>query len=112
MTHTVALLPLPRVAWDFIADAMEQAGYDNHLVTDDGHGGFTVMLDMAGIGLIPAGDASDRCINSGNLSDLLVQVGEDAFRAGHKAAQDGLDPDKGWDRYEVPDDIHELQAQL
>ena len=104
----------------FIADAMEHAGLGDYLVTEGPHGGLTVMLDMSGIGLIPAGDDSDQCINSGRLSDLMVGTSEEAFQAGFTAgmtfANDTSDEapnaSRAWDRYEPSEAIHELQNSL
>lgn len=121
-THTFSILPIPKAAWDYIAEAMEEAGYD-HMITEDGNGGITVMFDMHGIGVVPTGDR-DTFINSGRLSDLLVAVGEEAFRAGYEAAALEVEtrgransclPAKiasAWDRYEPSDDIQEMQVGL
>lgn len=115
MTYSVALLAIPRVAWDYIAEAMEQSGYDNHMITTDAYGNPTVALNMEGISLIPLKDASDMCINSGNLSDLTTGLGEEAFRAGYeyaKANPDSSGYSSGWDRYEPSDNIMDLQNSL
>lgn len=110
-THTVALLALPKAAWDFIASAMTESGYDNHFVTSDDDGAATVALDMQGIGLTPQGD-SDQFINSGRLSDLMVQSNEEAFYAGYRACRDGIPEGRAWDSYEPSEDIMELQNNL
>lgn len=115
MTYTSALLPIPRVAWDFIADAMEHSGYGDHMITTDMRGNPTVVLNMQGIGLIPAGDDSDQCINSGRLSDLMVGTGEEAFRAGYeyaKAYPESSGYSSGWDRYEPSNTLLDLQDAL
>lgn len=115
MSYSFALLPIPRAAWDFIADAMESSGYGDHMITTDIRGNPTVALNMHGIGLIPAGDQSDQFINAGNLSDLLVGAGEEAFRAGFeyaKAHPEKTNYQSGWDHYEVSDEIHELLDNL
>lgn len=110
MTDTFAYLPIPRAAWDYIADAMEQAGYGDHMITEiDGQ--LTVAVPLYGIAVVPAGD-HDTFVNSGRLSDLLVQAGEDAFYAGYKAAQEGVPMGRAWGGYEVPEDIMELQNNL
>ncbi len=112
-THTFSILPIPKAAWDYIAEAMEEAGYD-HMITEDGNGGITVMFDMHGIGVVPTGDR-DTFINSGRLSDLLVAVGEEAFRAGYEAAKVTGSPDNyynGWSDYTPSDDIQEMQVGL
>lgn len=109
-TYTVAVLPIPKAAWDYIADAVEDAGYDNHSPTEI-NGEVTVMIDMKGIAVVPLGDR-DSFHNAGRLSDLLVQAGENAFRAGHAAGQRGDFVDHAWDRYEVPEDIHDLMIGL
>lgn len=111
MTATVALLAVPKAAWDFIASAMTESGYDNHFVTSDDNGAATVALDMHGIALLPDGD-SDQFINSGHLSDLMVQSNEEAFYAGYRAHRDGIPLDRAWGDYEPSEDILELQNNL
>lgn len=110
MTDTFAYLPIPKAAWDYIADALEEAGYGGHLITEiDGR--LTVAVPLDGIAVVPMGDR-DTFVNSGRLSDLLVQVGEDAFYAGFRAAQSGFPMTTAWGEYDVPDDIMELQNNL
>lgn len=110
MTHTVAYLPVPPAAWDYIADALEEAGYHDHSITQI-DGKLTVTISLDGLAVYPEGDR-DMLVNSGRLSDLLVQAGEDAFYAGFNAAKEGVSMGEAWGCYEVPDDIMELQNQL
>jgi hypothetical protein len=118
MTHTTAYLPVPLSAWEYIAAALEQAGYPGHLITHF-EGKNTVAIPLDGIAIIPVGD-QDMFINSGRLSDLLVAAGEHAFRSGFEAGMafaldengNAGNSNKAWDAYEVPEDIHELVNQL
>jgi len=118
MTDTIAYLPIPPAAWEYIASALEEAGYPGHMITHiDGRN--TVAIPLDGLAIIPAGDR-DMFINSGRLSDLLVGVGEHAFRAGFtngmSFALDETDSvgnvNRAWDAYEVPEELIELQDQL
>lgn len=110
MTETFAYLSIPKAAWDFIADALEEAGYGDHMITEI-DGCLTVAVPLDGIAVVPMGD-QDTFVNSGRLSDLLVQAGEDAFYAGFRAAQSGGSMATAWGEYDVPDDIMELQNNL
>jgi hypothetical protein len=118
MTNTVAYLPVPLAAWEYIAVALEQAGYPGHMITHfDGKN--TVAIPLDGIAIVPVGD-QDMFANSGRVSDLLVGTGEHAFRSGFEAgmafALDETDNagniNKAWDDYEVPEDILELGTNL
>ena len=118
MTDTIAYLPIPLAAWEYIAAALEQAGYPGHLITHF-EGKNTVAIPLDGIAVVPVGD-HDLFVSSGRLADLLVQSGEHAFASGFKAGMDfALDEtdsvgnvSKAWDDYEVPEDILELGTKL
>lgn len=111
MTYTYALLAIPRVVWDHIAEAFSEAGYDGHHITTDADGRPTVAIDMQNIAVIPEGD-SDLCINSGRLSDLMVQSNEEAFRAGYEAAGGKGSYYEAWGNYTPSDNIMDLQQSL
>jgi len=118
LTYSLSLLPIPRVVWEFIAHAMEQAGY-GYEITQTVDGQLTVSVDMTGVAVIPEGD-SDMCINSGRFSDLMVALGEEAFAAGFKAGMDygaahgntSGNYYKSWSEYEPSPAISELESSL
>lgn len=111
MTHTVAYLAIPKAAWDFIADAMEQAGYVDHMITEiDGR--LTVAVPLDGIAVVPMGD-QDAFVNSDRLTELMFKLGEDAFMAGHRAAIRGTQSaDDAWDLYVASDHVLNLREKL
>lgn len=118
MTDTMAYLPVPLAAWEYVAAALEQAGYPGHLITHF-EGKNTVAIPLDGIAIVPVGD-HDIFVSSGRLADLLVQSGEDAFRAGFAAGMDygaeygdrAGNYHNAWSDYEVPEDILELGTKL
>jgi hypothetical protein len=111
MTHTVAYLGIPKAAWDFIADALEEAGYGDHMITEiDGR--ITVAVPLDGIAVVPVGQ-SDSFINMRALAELMEEAGRDAFDAGYRAAIRGdRGCDDSWDLYKVPDHIMEMHLKL
>jgi hypothetical protein len=118
LTYTTAIMGIPRAAWDIMAMALEEAGYDREVITMAG-GVNMVALDMTHISVV-ATDDSDMVANSGRLSDFAVQSNEEAFRAGFAAGR-GYDPSYGfpehhcaleWGRYTPSDDIMELQDAI
>lgn len=112
MSYTSAILSIPRAAWDYIADAFAEVGqHGRHAITIGPDDAPTVAIDMEGISVIPTGDR-DMFINSGRLSDLLVQAGEEAFRAGYEAAGGQGSYYEAWGNYEPSEDIMDLQAGL
>ncbi len=110
MTYSVAYLAVPQAAWDFIAHALEQAGYECAAVTRIGDT-LTVSLNMQGIALVPTGD-SDTLVNSGRLVDYTDALGEEAFRAGFEAASDSTDYYESWSKYEPSKILQELGDNL
>jgi len=118
LTNTVAYLPIPLAAWEYIAAALCEAGYPDHMITHF-EGKNTVAIPLDGIAIVPIGD-HDTFANSGRMTDLLVTSGEHAFHSGFQAgmafALDETDSvgnvNKAWDAYEVPEDIIELSENL
>lgn len=118
MTYTTAIMGIPRAAWDIMAMALEEAGYDREVITM-ADGVNMVALDMTHISVV-ATDDSDMVANSGRLSDFAEQSNEEAFRAGFSAGMDyGAEYgdragsyQKAWDQYEPSDDIMELQDAI
>ena len=118
MTYTTAIMGIPRAAWDIMAMALEEAGYDRVVITMAG-GVNMVALDMTHISVV-ATDDSDMVANSGRLSDFAVQSNEEAFRVGFSAGMDyGAEYGdragsyhKAWDQYEPSDAIMELQDAI
>lgn len=89
MTYSVATMGIPRAAFESISKGFEDAGYDREMISahPDGGGRVIRMIDMEGIAIFAEpGDPSDICINSGALSDAVIDACKEAFDAGHKAA--------------------------
>lgn len=113
MTYTTAIMGIPRAAWDIMAMALEEAGYDREIITMAG-GLNMVALDMTHISVV-ATDDSDMVANSGRLSDFAVQSNEEAFRAGFEAARIGDFYESyhaAWSEYTPSDDIMALQDAI
>lgn len=89
MTYTTATMGVPRAAYESIAKGFEEAGYDREMISahPDGSGGVVRLLDMEGVSIFAEpGDPSDICVNSGMLSDAVIDACKEAFDAGHTAA--------------------------
>jgi hypothetical protein len=55
MTHTYALMPVPRAVYDLIREKLESAGYGCQVIS----GRSDAALDMHGIALVPVSAETD-----------------------------------------------------
>lgn len=112
MTHTYALLPVPKAGWDAIADALDNAGLTQSMIVRGADGQPTVALQMTGIALIPVGD-SDVFTTFNQLTELADKIARDAFADGFSAGRTGThNRDAAFDRYEPSDEIADLWDAL
>lgn len=121
MSHTVATLAVPPAVFDLLKETMEELGQHHRFMHTAGADGKPEpAIDCSGIAIVAGvADCRDDFINSGKLSDLLVQSNEEAFRAGYEAGA-YRDPNRdgdssyfpAWCLYTPSDDIMELQADL
>lgn len=85
-THTYALLYIPPRAHELILESLRELGQDHRIHPDlEGDEGPTTGLSMEGIMLVPDVEENRDLLNSGDVSDLAVAIGEDAFISGFKA---------------------------
>lgn len=121
MTYTVATLAVPPAVFDLLKETMEELGQHHRFMNTPGEDGKPEQaIDFSGVAIVSGvEDCRDDFINSGKLSDLLVQSNEEAFRSGYEAGADHALSQghagnyyPAWGFYTPSDDIMALQADL
>lgn len=114
-------LVAPRAAVVAIEQILESGGVDRTMIAMLSSGHTVPVIEMDGIILIAAGD-TDMMINSGRLSDFLIDAGQEAFLAGWEARERVAsgpsaagypeDPHEAWSLYTPSEHLDEQQAKL
>ncbi len=112
-THTYALLAVPPAIHRIIRETLIELGNEHRMeLVENDEGVLVAGIEMNGIMLVPGVEDNRDLITSGDVADLSIAIGEDAFLAGFKACSQWFnqpyDTQAGyaaWSNYDPPEHL-------